>query len=151
MAEYLKVIFLAMVPILELRASIPYGVSQGLPIWSTLLVSVAGNMVPVPLILLFIRRIFAFLRPKAKWLDRLITKLEEHAVKKGKKLYSLRMFGLFLLVAIPLPGTGAWTGALVAAIYNIRMRNAIPVIALGVLTAGLIMCGITYGVSAIFA
>ncbi len=151
MLEYVKVFFLAMVPVLELRAAIPVGVANGLPVWSTLLVAVIGNMVPVPLILLFIRGIFAWLRPKAKWLDRLITKLEEHAVRKGRKLYSLRMLGLFLLVAIPLPGTGAWTGALVAAIYNIRMKNALPVIALGVLAAGVIMCGITYGVSAIFA
>ena len=105
----------AMVPVLELRGAIPVGVAAGLSPAAACAVSVLGNMVPVPFILLLIRRIFDFLRgtrlfgPKIQWLER-------RAHLKGRVVRKYRLPGLIILVAIPLPGTGAWTGALVAAL-----------------------------------
>ena len=78
--------------------------------------------------------------------DRLATRLEAKAEKAGDKLVKYEMFGLFLLVAVPLPGTGAWTGSLVAALFNLRLKNALPVIFAGVVVAGLVVFFITYGV-----
>ena len=109
----------AMVPVLELRGAIPVGVAAGLSPAAACAVSVLGNMVPVPFILLLIRRIFDFLRgtrlfgPKIQWLER-------RAHLKGRVVRKYRLPGLIILVAIPLPGTGAWTGALVAALLDIR-------------------------------
>jgi len=127
----------AMVPVLELRGAIPVGVAAGLSPAAACLVSILGNMVPVPFILLLIRRIFDWLRgtrlfgPRIDWLK-------------------YRLPGLIILVAIPLPGTGAWTGALVAALLDIRMRHALPAIFLGVVIAGAIVTTLTYGVVQLF-
>ena len=135
----------AMVPVLELRGAIPVGVAAGLSPAAACAVSVLGNMVPVPFILLLIRRIFDWLRgtrlfgPKIDWLER-------RAHLKGRVVRKYRLPGLIILVAIPLPGTGAWTGALVAALLDIRMRHAVPAIFLGVVIAGAIVTTVTYGV-----
>ena len=133
----------AMVPVLELRGAIPVGVA------AACLVSILGNMVPVPFILLLIRRIFDWLRgtrlfgPRIDWLER-------RAHLKGRMVRKYRLPGLIILVAIPLPGTGAWTGALVAALLDIRMRHALPAIFLGVVIAGAIVTTLTYGVVQLF-
>ena len=135
----------AMVPVLELRGAIPVGVAAGLSPAAACAVSVLGNMVPVPFILLLIRRIFDFLRgtrlfgPKIQWLER-------RAHLKGRVVRKYRLPGLIILEAIPLPDTGAWTGALVAALLDIRMRHAVPAIFLGVVIAGAIVTTVTYGV-----
>lgn len=136
---------IAMVPVLELRGSIPIAYSSGLNIWICIAISVIGNLVPVPFIILFVRKIFAFLRRKISRLDGFITRLENRAEKKSEKLQKSTFWGLFLLVAIPLPGTGAWTGALVAAMLDMRLKRAFPSIALGVITAGIIVTIITCG------
>jgi len=141
---------ISMVPIVELRGAIPYGVALGLSHIQALLVSVCGNMVPVPLILLSIERIFIYLKG-FKWWEPKIDWLESRAAIKSDMVRKYRMLGLFLLVAIPLPGTGAWTGALVAALMKLRLRDAFPTILLGVITAGLIVLAITFGVSSIIA
>lgn len=134
------------VPVLELRAAIPFGTANGLPLWTAALVSVLGNIAPVPFLILFIRRIFTWLRQKSiKW-DRLIRRLELHAAGKGAVVRKYQLLGLFILVAIPLPGTGAWTGALVAAMLDIRLRQAFPVIAAGVIAAGGLVSLLTAGV-----
>ena len=111
-------------------------------------IAVLGTMVPVPFILLLIRRIFDWLRgtrfgPKIDWLER-------RAHLKGRVVRKYRLPGLIILVAIPLPGTGAWTGALVAALLDIRMRHAVPAIFLGVAIAGAIVTVLTYGVVQMF-
>lgn len=134
-----------MVPVIELRGALPIGVGLGLTPVTALIVSVLGNMVPVPFILLLIRKILAWMHRFEKF-DKIANKLEEKAARGGEKLVKYEMFGLFVLVAIPLPGTGAWTGALVAAIFDLRFRNALPMIFLGVVAAGLIVFSITYGV-----
>lgn len=147
---YAQVFLVSMIPVLELRAAIPLGVASGLPLWSVIIVAVIGNMLPVPFILLFLKKIFVLLRKYSKLGARVVTWLEERAAKKGEKLYRSVVVGLFLLVAIPLPGTGAWTGALVARVFDIRARVAVPAIAAGVAAAAVITSLITYGVTALF-
>lgn len=135
---------ISMVPVLELRGAIPFGVANGLPPLAALAVAVCGNLVPVPFIILFIRRIFAWLRTW-KSLRGLVEKLESRAKKKSETVKKYAWIGLCILVAIPLPGTGAWTGALVAALMNMRLKQAMPAIILGVIIAGLIMTVVSYG------
>ena len=132
----------AMVPVLELRGAIPVGVAAGLSPAAACLVSILGNMVPVPLIFDWLRgtRLFG---PRIDWLER-------RAHLKGRMVRKYRLPGLIILVAIPLPGTGAWTGALVAALLDIRMRHALPAIFLGVVIAGAIVTTLTYGVVQLF-
>lgn len=139
---------MSMLPVVELRGSVPFGVGMDLPLIPVLIVSILGNMVPVPFIILFIRKIFEWMKKKSQKLGAIANKLEERAAKKGDVLVKYEMLGLFILVAIPLPGTGAWTGALVAAMFNLRMKNALPAIFLGVVTAGLIMSVVSWGLFA---
>lgn len=138
-------LLVSMLPVVELRGGIPFGVSLGLNHWVVLLASVAGNLIPVPFIIIYIRRIFKWLRARSPGLDRLVTRLERRAHLKGRLVSKYRLVGLCLLVAIPLPGTGAWTGALVAAFLDMRLKDALPSIILGVLLAGFAVSGITYG------
>jgi uncharacterized membrane protein len=147
--ELLLTFFTAMVPVLELRGAIPVGVAAGLPPAAACAAAIAGNMVPVPFILLLIRRIFAWLRNTAL-LGTKIAALERRAHLKGRVVRKYRLPGLVILVAIPLPGTGAWTGALVAALLDIRMRHAVPAIFLGVVIAGAIITALTIGVVHLF-
>lgn len=135
----------SMIPVLELRGAIPIGVSMGMTHLGAMAVSIVGNMVPVPFIVLFIRRIFAWLRSKSPTWQRLITKMEVKAEGKWDKVHRYQFLGLALLVAIPLPGTGAWTGALIAALMDMRLRNALLSIFLGVIVAGILVTGITFG------
>lgn len=148
--EMLMTLAVAMLPILELRGAIPLGVGMGLHPWQAMLVSVAGNMIPVPFIIIFIRKIFAWLRKKSEWLERTVSRLEVRAEGKWEKVHKYEFLGLMILVAIPLPGTGAWTGALIAALMNMRLRSAIPSIFLGVVIAGFLITGLTVGFTAIF-
>lgn len=135
----------AMLPVIELRGAIPIGVALGLDPWVSMLVSILGNLTPVPFIILFIRRIFAWIRVKSKVFENFVSKMELKAQKNKDFIYKYEILGLMLFVAIPLPGTGAWTGAAIAAILNIRMKYSIPAITLGVLIAGIIVTGLTYG------
>ena len=147
--KYLSVFGMAMLPIVELRGSVPWGVTQGLPLPAVLAVSIIGNMIPVPFIILFIRPIFNWMKKKSKWMASVVEKLEERAANKHDLIVKYQMLGLFILVAIPLPGTGAWTGALVAALFDLRLKNAVPIIFLGVTAAGIVMSIISYGVAAL--
>lgn len=104
-----------------------------------------GNLVPVPFIVIFIRKIFVWLRSKSEFLDRVVARMEAKAEKNADKVHKYENVGLFILVAIPLPGTGAWTGALVAAFLDMRLKRCFPAIALGVLAAGIIVFCLTYG------
>lgn len=137
---------IAMLPILELRGALPIGIAMGLPIPLAYLLAVLGNMAPVPFIILFIRKIFEWMRKYSEILGNLVERIEKRAHEKAKAFYKYELIGLVLLVAIPLPGTGAWTGALVAALLEIRLKVAIPCILLGVLLAGAIVCMTVLGV-----
>lgn len=139
----------AMVPVLELRGAIPVGVAAGLPPAVACITAILGNLLPVPLIMLLACRIFDWLRdtaffgPKIVWLER-------RAHLKGRLVRKYRLLGLVILVGIPLPGTGAWTGALVATLLDIRMRAALPAILLGLVAAGIITTAVTMGVVHLF-
>lgn len=141
---------ISMVPVIELRGAIPIGVAAGLDPWLAIGVSIIGNLVPVPFIIIFIKKIFAWMRTNIKKLDGLVTRLEKRAKNKSETVQKYAFWGLFILVAIPLPGTGAWTGALVAAMLEMPLKKAFPAIALGVLGAAAIVAFVTYGAGAIF-
>ncbi len=142
--NYLWVFFLSMVPVLELRAAIPIGATLGLEWVANYLICVIGNMIPVPIILLFVRHVLEWMK-KIPRLDKIALWVENKAQKDTPKVQKYASLGLLIFVALPLPGTGAWTGALVAAMLDMRMKYAIPSIFCGVLIAGLIMSLASYG------
>ena len=141
---------ISMLPVVELRGGLPYGIALGLNYPVALAAAVLGNMVPVPFIIVYIRHVFTWLRKRSKWWDEKITRLEKKAHLKGRVVRKYSTIGLCILVAIPLPGTGAWTGALVAAVLDMRLKKAIPAIFLGVCIAAAIMTMVTFGLSHIF-
>lgn len=140
----------SMIPVVELRGGIPFGVALGLTHWEAFLAAVVGNVVPLPFIVVYIRRIFQWMRHNLPTLDRVVDKLETKAHLKGRKVTKYKYLGLIIFVAIPLPGTGGWTGALVAAFLDMPLRRAIPALFLGVFIAGFLVTGITYGFTSIF-
>ena len=148
MKEILMTFLMAMVPVIELRGSIPYGVLQGLSIGEALAVSIAGNLAPIPVLIVFTRRVFEWLKGKSTHLNRLVLKLEAKAESKKETVEKWEFLGLVILVAIPLPGTGAWTGALVAAMMDMRLKRAFPAVVIGVIIAGIIVSAVTFGVDA---
>lgn len=150
LTKYLIVFGMSMVPVIELRGAVPYGVAAGLPLLPVLITAILGNMVPVPFILLFIRKILDWMKTREGFLKKVADKLEARALSKSDVLEKYAAFGLFVLVAIPLPGTGAWTGALVAAVFRLKWKHAIPSIFAGVIAAGIIMSIVSYGVKALF-
>ena len=148
-----KMTFTALVsilPVAELRGGIPFGVALGLAHWKAFLAAVVGNVLPLPFIVVYIRRIFQWMRQHFPALDKSVDKLEQKAHLKGKKVTKFKYWGLLIFVAIPLPGTGGWTGALVAAFLDMPLRKAIPALFFGVLIAGFLVTGITYGFTAFF-
>ena len=146
LAKCVITLIISLIPIIELRGAIPVGAGiLGLPVHTATLLSLFGNMIPVPFIIIFARRIFIWMRKKSVRLGKLADKLENKAKLKGDKLHRGEMIGLMIFVAIPLPGTGAWTGALIAAILNRRLKAAIPAIGAGVVIAAILVAGITYG------
>ena len=147
--NYGMVFLVSMTPLAELRGAIPLGVMLDLPPFGIWLVSVLGNMVPVPFIILFIREIFCWMERRGGKLAGLVHRLRKKAERNAELFYKYELLGLLILVAIPLPGTGAWTGALLAALLDIRLKNAMLAIAGGVIGAGLIVTGVTYGFSAL--
>ena len=151
MKDILLTFLVAMVPVVELRGAIPFGVVRGLNLWTAIIASVLGNLVPVPFIILFIRRIFAWMRAHMPKLDGLVTRMEKKAEKNRAAVEKYAFWGLAILVATPLPGTGAWTGALVAAMMEMRLKRAFPAIVIGVVIAGVIVSVVTYGAQAIFS
>ena len=151
MKDILLTFLVAMVPVVELRGAIPFGVVRGLNLWTAIIASVLGNLVPVPFIILFIRRICAWMRAHMPKLDGLVTRMEKKAEKNRAAVEKYAFWGLAILVAIPLPGTGAWTGALVAAMMEMRLKRAFPAIVIGVVIAGVIVSVVTYGAQAIFS
>ena len=134
----------SMLPIIELRGGLPFGVALGLPYHLAFPAAVIGNLIPAPFIIVYIRRIFKLMRRYMPKLNNLVDKLEKKAHLKGKQVQKYQYLGLWLFVAIPLPGTGAWTGSLAAAFLDMRLKKAMPAVVLGVLTAGCIMLTLTH-------
>ena len=148
--EFLLTLLVSMVPVVELRGGIPFGVTAGLPVWAAFLAAVLGNLIPVPFIIVYIRRIFQWMRRRIPRLNRLVDALERKAHLKGQKVNKYKYLGLMLFVAIPLPGTGAWTGSLAAAFLDMPLRKALPSVILGVLIAGMAISILSYGVVSLF-
>ncbi|MBO6093614.1 MAG: small multi-drug export protein [Oscillospiraceae bacterium] len=140
-----------MIPVIELRLGLPYGIMSGLKLPVAALAAILGNMLPVPFIIIFIEQVFIWLRKHLPKMDSFIAKLEKRAETKQETVDRYGALGLILLVAIPLPGTGAWTGSLVAALMKMKLRKAIPCIFLGVVLAAILMTVITkLGIFAFF-
>ncbi len=141
---------ISMLPVVELRGGLPAGVAMGLPIPVAFAASLVGNMIPVPFIILFVRPLFQWVRIHIPKLEGFISHLEARAEAKSADVLRYQTWGLLIFVAIPLPGTGAWTGALIAAVLNMRLKRAVPVIFLGVVIAGCIITLLTHGVTLFF-
>ena len=148
--EFLLTVLVSMVPVVELRGGIPFGVGVGLPVWAAFLAAVIGNLIPVPFIIVYIRRIFQWMRRRVPRLNRMVDALERKAHLKGRRVNKYKYLGLAVFVAIPLPGTGAWTGSLAAAFLDMPLRKAIPSVVAGVLVAGAAISVLTYGVVNLF-
>ncbi len=143
--HYLIVFLMSMVPLIELRGAIPYGLGFDLDPFFTYGLAILGNCLPVPFILFFIKSILSFMqRSRVGFFRRVSTFVTEKAQKNFHKVQKYAVFGLYLFVAIPLPGTGAWTGSLIAALLDMKKRYAFLSIFLGVLTAGVIMWLISF-------
>ena len=139
-----------MVPVIELRGGIPAGVAAGLPVFWAALVSIIGNMIPVPFVLFFIRKLLVWMEQKSSLLGRFAKMLRDKADDNKEKVLKYEFWGLVLLVAIPLPGTGAYTGALVAAMVDMQIKRAVPAIFIGVVIAAIIVSLVTTGVVAMW-
>ena len=141
--EFVFTMMVSMLPLAELRLGVPFGILRGLPQWVAFTAAVIGNMLPIPFIIVYIKRIFKWLRRRIPKLNGIVDKMEKKAHLKGQKVSRYKYLGLFIFVAIPLPGTGAWTGALAAAFLDMPLRKALPSIFAGVLTAGVVMMILT--------
>ena len=137
---------ISMLPVFELRGAIPVGVYLGLPVWKAASISLVGNMLPTPFIIAFVRVVFNWIRAHVRWLAGFVDRMEAKAEKNREKIMRGVFWGLLVFVAIPLPGTGAWTGAAIAALLDIRMSRALPAILVGVLIAGILVSLATAGV-----
>ena len=148
----LCVFFCSMIPIIELRGAIPLGAALGLPMWQTFLISIVGNMIPVPIILLFVKKVLEFMsRSKIKFFNKVANWLYAKAEKNRARIEKYAFWGVAIFVGIPLPMTGAWTGTLVAAVINMRFLKAFFSALIGVLMAAVIMTFISYGAVFVFA
>jgi uncharacterized membrane protein len=149
MKKFLIIFFISMVPLIELRGAIPVAVGMGLPVIPSILVSVLGNMIPVPLIFLFARRFLEWGRDR-RYIGGICRWCLEKGEKGGRQLEAKAGKGLYwallLFVGIPVPGTGAWTGTLAASILNMDFKKSVLYVLLGILLAGAIMVVLSLGV-----
>ena len=142
--KILGLLIVSMIPIIELRGGIPLGYALGLPWYVTFICAIIGNMIPVPIILLFVVKAFEFMK-KHNILTKFVNKMEQKALSRSEKVSKGEFWGLMFFVAIPLPGTGAWTGALIAALLQMNRKKAFLSIFLGVIIAGALVTSGLYG------
>ncbi len=140
------VFIVSMMPILELRGGIICGYALGMELLPNFIIAFIGNILPIPFILIFIRFIFKLLRKTP--LKGIVDKIESKAISKSGNIQKYAYWGLLLFVGIPLPGTGAWTGALIASLLNMDIKKSFVVITIGVIMAGLIITTLSYGLLA---
>ena len=145
MPKELIAFIISMVPILELRGGLVAASLLGIGIWQAVIICFIGNILPIPFILLFITPIFNWMKT-TKLFSPLVHKLEKKSMAKSDKIQKYEFLGLVLFVGIPLPGTGAWTGALIASLLGIKIKKAFPAIVVGLFVATTIMCIISYGI-----
>ncbi|MEA5012503.1 MAG: small multi-drug export protein [Angelakisella sp.] len=142
--KYLYLFIISMMPIVELRGGMPIGAAMELPFWEVYIICVLGNLLPVPFLIMFAKKLLMFLakhRVGGDFFQKIINKADEKALSIGK----YELLGLCLFVAIPLPGTGAWTGSLIATALRLRLIPSLVAISLGVLISGVIMGVLSYG------
>ena len=140
----LVIFIISMIPILELRGGLVAASILKIEMIRAIGICLLGNIIPIPFILIFITPIFDWLKG-TKFLKPLVEKLEKKAMSKSDNIQKYEFIGLVLFVGIPLPGTGAWTGSLIAALLDIKLKKAFPAILLGLLLATVIMCFVSYG------
>jgi len=138
------VFIVSLLPILELRGGILVGFLLGMDLLPSFIIAFIGNIIPVPFILMFIK--FIFKKLKKTRMKGFIEKIENKAMSKSDQIQKYAYLGLFLFVGIPLPGTGAWTGSLIAALLEMDMKKSFGIIVLGVIMAGIIISILSYGV-----
>jgi uncharacterized membrane protein len=146
----LAILFIAALPVIELRGAIPIGISLGLSPFYATIISLIGSMIPAPFILFTIKPIFNRLK-KTRLFKKLIDKLTDRSLKyNGEKIQKYGVWGLVLVVAIPLPGTGVWSGSLAAALLNMEFKQALLAIFMGNTIAAILIMILSYGVGSLF-
>ena len=140
---------ISILPVIELRGGIIAARLMEIPLLPAYFICLAGNMLPIPFILLFIKKIFGIMK-RFSWSKKLVERLENSAEKKSGNVRNKHLLGLFVFVAIPLPGTGGWTGALIASMLNMPFKKSLPAIFAGVAMAGVIMIVISYFIPGLF-
>ena len=143
--KIIGIFFISLLPVIELRGSIPIGYYQGLPWYTNMITSIIGNILPVPFILLFVVKVFEFMK-KRNIMVNVIEKIEKRAMSRSESIANKEFLGLMLFVAIPFPGTGAWTGALIAALLQFDRKKSFVYIFIGVLIAASLVTVGVYGV-----
>ena len=146
MKDYLYIFFISMVPFIELRGAMIYAAVAGLSFLPSLLCCVVGNILPVPFLIKFSKRILIYLS-KWKKIGIFFQKIIDHGNKKALQIGNMELLGLFLFVALPIPGTGAWTASLVAALMQLRIKKSLFAIGAGVITCGIIMGILSFGIT----
>ncbi len=139
-----RILILAAIPILEQKAAIPIGVIAGLPVWEVYILTLIGAILPSPFIVWFIEHIFAFLK-RYPIMERIITKFENKTRGKSGNIEKYKLLGLFIFVAIPLPGTGVWTGSLASVLLGIEKKGAVLAVFMGAAVCGLLIMAFTSG------
>lgn len=147
--KIIGVIFISMLPIIELRGAIPVAFALGLNWWTAVICAIFGNTLPIPFILLFLESIFKFMK-KHHILSNVVEKLEAKAASKNEKVAQYKFWGLALFVGIPLPGTGGWTGSLIASVMKMDKKSAFISVFIGILMAAVIVTTATYGLVGYF-
>lgn len=145
----ITIFVISLLPVLELRGGLIAAAVLDVPIIEAFVICFIANILPIPFILLFIKKIF-FVLKKFKLTRPLVEWLERKAANGSKKVETGKMVGLYAFVAVPLPGTGGWTGALIASFLNMPIKKSLPTIIAGVFTAGLIMLIVTYFIPGLF-
>ncbi|MCR4949702.1 MAG: small multi-drug export protein [Solobacterium sp.] len=144
LSPHLSVFFVSMIPLIEERGGLILARMLGMDMWDAVFWCVIGNIVPIPFILWGLESVFHWMAKHH--LSAVVEKLEEKAAKNKPKIDRYGMFGLILFVGIPLPGTGAWTGSLVASVFDMDMKKASLSILIGIALAAVIVTGISYGI-----
>lgn len=149
LSEEALVFIISMCPILELRGGLVAAALFGIEMWKAIAICVIGNIIPVPFILLLITRIFNWLKT-TKAFRPMVEKLENKAMSKKDQIEKYEFWGLMFFVGIPLPGTGAWTGSLIAALLGMKFKKAFPAVLLGIVMATVIMTTLSYLIPGLF-
>lgn len=142
-SKELVIFLISMVPVVELRGAIPVAMAYDILWYLAYTLAIIGNLVPVPFIIAYMKPIFSWIKKKT-FLSGIVEKVEKRTEKKAAAVNKYSLLALFIFVAVPLPGTGAWTGAMIAALLDMRIKRALPAITLGVITAGIIVTLVSY-------